>query len=222
MPSIRRSRERQRCLVLVGFGAIFMAVSSCVFRPFHTLTLVDFDLFAQRNMLLRNRFSLVELHRRRWQTLQSIIMGRNKTSGEKPVVSGNTTQRNSPLVLYTVTTLSEYNSGERNTVRGSDRFHDTLVPIVSAGVTSMIQAGYTVDVYLICGFELRPERKQLLRQALPQSVGLQVWDDAIPFNYNTKDLKQGKVQAKLKNHSRGLARQHRFVIRDKLPYYDCE
>jgi hypothetical protein len=97
------------------------------------------------------------------------------------------------------------------------------------GVRSMIAYGYDVDVYLICAFELTPERQQLLQDALPPSVGLQVWDDAVPLTYNMKDIQPhtnsimtiNNANAKLEHHSRGLARQHRFVLKDKLHFYDA-
>jgi bacteriorhodopsin len=48
-------------------------------------------------------------------------------------------------ILYIVTTLAEYNSGTRSTVRGSDRLQETLIPILSEGVRSMLADGYEVD-----------------------------------------------------------------------------
>jgi hypothetical protein len=74
---------------------------------------------------------------------------------------------------------------------------------------------YQVDVFLILGWKLLPERKKLIQDALPEGVGLQVWDDAIPLGYDDPK-KDGKVSM----ITRALARQHRFVIKDKLMYYD--
>jgi hypothetical protein len=48
-------------------------------------------------------------------------------------------------ILYIVTTLAEYNSGTRSTVLGSDRLQETLIPILSEGVRSMLADGYEVD-----------------------------------------------------------------------------
>jgi hypothetical protein len=48
-------------------------------------------------------------------------------------------------ILYIVTTLAEYNSGTRSTVRGSDRLQETLIPVLSEGVRSMLADGYEVD-----------------------------------------------------------------------------
>ena len=130
--------------------------------------------------------------------------------------------KNATKVLYTMTSLSEFNSGQRNTVKGSDRFTQTLIPILTEGVRSMLDFGYEVDVYLICGFEVTEARRQQLVDELPKQVGLEIWDDALPMNYEFKNIKNGKVtpDAALEDHKRGLARQHRFVLKDKLKYYD--
>ena len=124
---------------------------------------------------------------------------------------------NEPLrILYIITSLVEYNSGNRATQRGSDRLQETLIPILAEGVDSMLALGYHVDVYLVCHWTVLPERLKLIRDALPQSVGLQVWDDAMPIGYQVDE----KQATKVKYLSTHLARQHRFVIRDKLLEYD--
>ena len=75
--------------------------------------------------------------------------------------------------------------------------------------------GYQVDVYFITHWNMRHERLELIRQSLPQTVGLEVWDDATPLGYKLENNN---------NHTepitRGLARQHRYVIKDKLLDYD--
>eukprot|EP00527_Entomoneis_sp_CCMP2396_P000431 CAMPEP_0198145156 /NCGR_PEP_ID=MMETSP1443-20131203/21382_1 /TAXON_ID=186043 /ORGANISM="Entomoneis sp., Strain CCMP2396" /LENGTH=590 /DNA_ID=CAMNT_0043808711 /DNA_START=237 /DNA_END=2009 /DNA_ORIENTATION=+ len=119
-------------------------------------------------------------------------------------------------VLYIVTTLAEYNTGSRKTVKGSDRLQETLIPVMSESVQTMLNAGYHVDVFLVCHYILRPERYQLVRDALPESVGLDFWNSATPLGYDT-----GKNPfTKLQNRTLHLARQHRFVIKDKLTKYD--
>jgi hypothetical protein len=119
-------------------------------------------------------------------------------------------------ILYIITTLSEYNSGTRNTVKGSDRLQETLIPVVREGVKSMLAAGYAVDVFLVCHWLVQPERLALVRQALPPQVGLDYWEEATPLGYDT-----GKEPfQKMENRTLHLARQHRFVIKDKLPNYD--
>eukprot|EP00977_Amphora_coffeiformis_P028737 scaffold36777_cov199-Amphora_coffeaeformis.AAC.2 len=82
----------------------------------------------------------------------------------------------------------------------------------------MLARGYAVDVVLICHYTLRPERYAILRQALPTTVGLQVWDDATPLAY--ADRKKSTSQQSLVNDTLHLARQHRYVIKDKLHLYD--
>ena len=79
----------------------------------------------------------------------------------------------------------------------------------------MIAMGYHVDVFLISHWKVLPERLQLIRDALHPSVGLQVWDDAMPIGYEIDDTSN-----RTKELSKHLARQHRFVIKDKLLEYD--
>lgn len=79
----------------------------------------------------------------------------------------------------------------------------------------MLEFGYHVDVFLICHWEVQPERLQLIRDALPSQVGLDYWDDATPLGYK---LEQDETY--LRHNTRALARQHRFVIKDKLLDYD--
>lgn len=125
-------------------------------------------------------------------------------------------QKEQEKILYIVTALNEYNTGTRNTEKGSDRLQLTLIPVVSEGIRSMVEAGYHVDLYLVCHFTLLPEREALIRQALPDSVGLQVWSDAAPLAYDT-----GRNPfTNLRYDVLHLARQHRFVIKDKLLQYD--
>jgi hypothetical protein len=123
---------------------------------------------------------------------------------------------NKPLrILYIVTTLAEYNSGTRSTQRGSDRLQETLIPVLVEGVESMLSFGYHVDVHLVCHWTMLPNRLELIRQKLPSSVGLDVWDDASPLGYNVE--RKNNHTEYLTQH---LARQHRFVIKDKFPAYD--
>ena len=145
-------------------------------------------------------------------------------SGTTAVASENlhrrlqeTANKKEPIrILYIITTLAEYNSGTRNTVRGSDRLQETLIPVVTDGVRSMLDAGYEVDVFLVCHFLVRPERLALIRNALPNHVGLDYWDDSTPLGYDTAK----EPFKKLENRTLHLARQHRFVIKDKMAEYD--
>ena len=121
-------------------------------------------------------------------------------------------------ILYIVTSVAEYDNGRRKTIQGRDRFVETLIPVVSESVSSMLeQHNFEVDVYLIAHYTLPPERKALLQQALPDQVGLEIWDDATPLSYVRP--KEGDT-THITDITRALARQHRYVIRDKLTYYN--
>jgi hypothetical protein len=142
--------------------------------------------------------------------------GRKQQLSGKSDLAHNDLVRADLKILYIVTTLAEYDSGRRSTVRGWDRLQGALIPVISEGVRSMLSFGYLVDIVLICGFTMQPERLELVRQGLPEGVGLQVWDDASPLGYKLEDTKANHIQ----DITRALARQHRFVIKDKLEYYD--
>ena len=117
-------------------------------------------------------------------------------------------------ILYIVTALAEYNTGRRATVKGQDRLGEILMPVLVDSVQSLVAFDYQVDVYLILGYTLRPERHQEIRNRLPAGVGLQVWDDAIPLGY--PDAQNHTMEP----NTRALSRQHRYVIKDKLYSYD--
>lgn len=147
-------------------------------------------------------------------TISREIHGSDDEMPRRRVSSDESSTR--PLrILYIITSLAEYNSGTRATEAGSDRLQETLIPILAEGVDSMLALGYHVDFYLISHYKVRPERLELIRKALDPSVGLQYWDDAMPLGYGIDD-KSNRTKL-LFTH---LARQHRFVIRDKLFDYD--
>eukprot|EP00980_Cylindrotheca_fusiformis_P031550 scaffold26550_cov122-Cylindrotheca_fusiformis.AAC.3 len=125
--------------------------------------------------------------------------------------------RNRPLkVLYTVTTLAEYDVGSRATTKGADRMQNVLIPVVKEGVDSMIRQGYEVDVFIISFYKMT--RLHLIQQALPPNVNISVWDEAAPISY--KGDEHEKAGSKLHHNTIGLARQHRFVVKDHLFQYD--
>lgn len=127
------------------------------------------------------------------------------------ITKGNTTK-----VLYIVTSLLEFNDGRRKTIGGQDRFQQFL-PVMINSVESMLSNhlyNLDVDIFLVCGYQLKPEREEIIRKRLPFGVGFQVWDDAIPLAYT------GNTSGSITRYQRALARQHRFVIRDKFDYYD--
>ena len=135
--------------------------------------------------------------------------GDGLTRGDKPI-----------KILYTITSLAEYNTGSRATVKGSDRLQETLIPVVSEGVHSMLDLNFEVDVFLVSHYTLQPERRQLIRDALPGNVGLKFWEDAMPLGYDTGNYKENDQKSKIGERSLSLARQHRFVVRDHFLEYD--
>jgi hypothetical protein len=139
----------------------------------------------------------------------------NSEQGATAMVASNFIPR--ARILYIVTTLSEYNTGTRKTIKGQDRLGEVLIPVLVDGVESMTSPpfNYAVDVFLICAYELKPEREQLIRDSLPNGVGLQVWDDAAPLGYDSRNSPKEVI-----SNTRALARQHRYVIKDKFKYYD--
>jgi hypothetical protein len=171
------------------------------------------SILGLRPEVIRSSGDLDEVEAR--NSANDFSKGRRRLQQETTTTTSTTAR---PRILYIITTLAEYNTGTRNTVRGSDRLQETLIPVVAEGVNSMLAAGFEVDVYLVCHFTLRPERYDLIRAALPDTVGISVWNEATPLGYDTslKDLQK----AKLENRTLHLARQHRFVIKDKLLDYD--
>jgi hypothetical protein len=130
---------------------------------------------------------------------------------------GEDGEEHATKVLYIVTALAEYDSGYRATVKGRDRFQELMVPCIVDSIESMISHPYNfdVDLYLITAYELKPERRQHLLDRLPRGVGLETWDDACPLGYDKRHDKEHVVDV-----TRALARQHRYVIKDKLHHYD--
>ena len=130
------------------------------------------------------------------------------------------TPPSSPLkILYIVTSIAEYDSGKRQTMEGRDRFVETLIPVVTESVDSILSSNqeYQLDVYLIAHYSLSTARRDLLRNALPPSVNLQVWNDGTPLSYPKAN--EGDTDH-IVYITRALSRQHRYVIKDKLLDYD--
>eukprot|EP00547_Thalassionema_nitzschioides_P001205 CAMPEP_0194213304 /NCGR_PEP_ID=MMETSP0156-20130528/13757_1 /TAXON_ID=33649 /ORGANISM="Thalassionema nitzschioides, Strain L26-B" /LENGTH=542 /DNA_ID=CAMNT_0038941297 /DNA_START=82 /DNA_END=1706 /DNA_ORIENTATION=+ len=123
-------------------------------------------------------------------------------------------------ILYVITSLAEYNTGRRATDKGSDRLQDTLIPVMRESVLSMREMDYHVDVFIISHWSMKSERLQLVRQALPDEVGLDYWDDATPLGYRLEDEKHPEKSKVVSHITRALARQHRFVIKEKFLDYD--
>lgn len=140
------------------------------------------------------------------------------TTKQQVVLLKHTSNRQPLKILYIVTSLAEYNSGMRATTRGSDRLQETVIPVIQEGVLSMVDEPfwYNVDVFLICHWKVQPERLDLIRKALPPGVGLDYWDEATPTGYALESASKDVAA----NITRALARQHRFVIKEKLLDYD--
>ena len=119
-------------------------------------------------------------------------------------------------VLYIVTSLAEFDNGRRATERGYDRFSNTLIPVLYESVTAMQASGYSVDVYLITHYNVSNDRRLQVRNILPSTVGLEIWDDATPLGYALERSEKTSIEP----ITRSLARQHRFVIKDKFLHYD--
>ena len=137
-------------------------------------------------------------------------------------IGSNATQSRPFRILHIVTSLTEYNTGLRNTIKGQDRLVDIMIPCIKGAVNSMTkQPNWSVDVYLILGFNLSPARRALVKKELPPDVGLEVWSDATPYGYDEITAKtKGEDPKIIRAVTRGLSRQHRYVILDKLEHYD--
>jgi hypothetical protein len=105
-------------------------------------------------------------------------------------------------VLLIITSLSEYNKGIRGTLRGYDRLFAKCAPSSALldSINSMTSQGWQVDVYLILGYTLLPERRQIIQNAVPHNMGLEIWDNATPIFYANSFNKRPKVDQSLINH----------------------
>ena len=132
-----------------------------------------------------------------------------------------TTSHEQLKVLLVVTSLVQYDKGTRGTQHGYDRLQHVVLPQLIDSVSSMVNNSWKVDVYFVLGYEtLENDRRQMIKDALPNGVGLEYWEDAIPYHYANTYNKRPKDDQMLKIADHALSRQHRFVLRDKLPYYD--
>jgi hypothetical protein len=148
----------------------------------------------------------------------TIINNNNNNNFNNNVNNININKVNATKVLYIVTSLVEFNDGRRMTVENQDRFLYELLPVMINSVESMVENpsfNLNVDIFLVCGYALKPEREEMIRNRLPHGVGFQFWDDAIPLAYIGSN-----TTGSLVDYKRALARQHRFVIRDKFDFYD--
>jgi hypothetical protein len=100
-----------------------------------------------------------------------------------------------------------------------DRLKSIIIPVLKESIESMLAAGFDVDLYLIVSYVLTPDREKLIRRALPKSVNLEVWNDATPIDYDD-GYRNRPPPTRVQEVNRALARQHRYVVRDKLNEYD--
>lgn len=163
-----------------------------------------------------NRFSVIPMKNEEEMRHPAIAAKQSTTDDMHTLENAVPLYKTHSRVLHIVTALAEYNNGDRNTYRGEDRLQSILIPVLKNSVLSMISDPYyfQVDVYLVLGWKLKPERRQLILNNLPDGVGIEIWDEATPIAYNKHKDK------KVKCVTRGLARQHRFVIKDKTDHYD--
>jgi len=107
-------------------------------------------------------------------------------------------------ILHVVTSLVE------------QRLFDVLVPTLKLTVDSIIKNNWSVDVYLVLGYEFEASTRQTMiktiKNCLPDGVGLEIWEKATPMATAST--------GKLETIQTALARQHRFVVKDKIDYYD--
>jgi hypothetical protein len=150
--------------------------------------------------------------------LATLLLRPTDVPTKQPLQNNNTRDANNASkerVLFITTSISEFDNGLRQTIAGYDRFSKTIVPVLRESVGSMVDAGYQVDVYFIAHYNLSTSRYRELTNALPPSVGVQVWDDATPIGYSLENSVDHVML-----HTRGLSRQHRYVIKDKYFHYD--
>jgi hypothetical protein len=138
-------------------------------------------------------------------------------------------------VLYIVTTMHEYDTGRRQTQKGYDRYQYGFIPIVTESIRTMDQSGYDVDLYVISSYTITPQRRLILTQSIERGLmftqsnnstgtafdsttatiaattSVFFWDNATPMGYMLEHS-----TTHIMNHTRGLARQHRYVIKDYL------
>lgn len=164
-----------------------------------------------------------------------IVTSGGKAYGGGDAIKLRFQQKVAPVVLQTVQSLLSHNVD----LPPRQKVHQTTP------ASALLTKPWNVDVYLILGFELSEATKREFQDLLPFGVGLQVWQNAMPMAYecerwhddenkdpvgygyegcyNTTTRGRKKVlfsQATVVERNTALARQHRYVIKDKLPYYD--
>lgn len=150
------------------------------------------------------------------KTYSRFLQGLSNNKG----ITSQRKQRNGNVisVLYTVTSMNEFDTGRRATLKGYDRFSNTIVPIMKESAVSMEKAGFEVTVQLITHYKVKDHRKEELLGALQPHItgGIMIWDEATPIGYAVVEKATKRVQ----EITRALARQHRYVIKDRFLEHD--
>ena len=124
----------------------------------------------------------------------------------------------SPMrILYLMTSSSKKIKKRRKGMDhfvGDDRFGQVVMPVLLDSIESMVSYGHSVDFFLVADFNLTADEDASIRESLPPAVGFDSWQDACPLDYDNFKFQ------KLDKLTRSLARQHRFVVKDKLFDYD--
>ena len=143
----------------------------------------------------------------------------NKNSNN---TTSTTTDSSTFKILHIITSLQEYDDGDRGTIKRNDRLYNILIPSIK-NITESITLNnnnvWSIDVYLILGYRLNPKREQILKEIIPKGVGLEIWDNATPY-FDTLHQERNRPKNKIRQFRHSLARQHRYVIKDKLDNYD--
>ena len=150
--------------------------------------------------------------------------GTNYNANEisKQTLTNKEIQTSKPFrILHIITSLDEYENGERSTLKGSNRLINIVLPTLKSTLQSLNYEinnnHWEVDVYVILGYKCNEQCHALFQSVIaPYSVGLEIWDDAVPKNHGFWPEDKNQVLPM----PYALARQHRFVVKDKLDYYD--
>eukprot|EP00587_Corethron_hystrix_P005546 CAMPEP_0113303694 /NCGR_PEP_ID=MMETSP0010_2-20120614/4004_1 /TAXON_ID=216773 ORGANISM="Corethron hystrix, Strain 308" /NCGR_SAMPLE_ID=MMETSP0010_2 /ASSEMBLY_ACC=CAM_ASM_000155 /LENGTH=467 /DNA_ID=CAMNT_0000157735 /DNA_START=189 /DNA_END=1592 /DNA_ORIENTATION=- /assembly_acc=CAM_ASM_000155 len=96
------------------------------------------------------------------------------------------------------------------------RWENIVVPTIRHAASSISSIpSWTIDVVIVIGNEGPGDKAlQMLEDILPENIGLELWENACPLGYDGRDKKI------LSGITRALARQHRYVIADRIDEYD--
>lgn len=148
-------------------------------------------------------------------------------------------------LLYIVTS-----GGKQYESSSHSRFNNKVKSVILENVRSLttstkvnpgIPTEWMVDVYLVLGYDIDDTTFRRELQMINPNVGLTVWSQAIPWAYaclewtshryhnpigigdkcfSGKSNEASQADAILQIGKAQLARQHRYVVKDMLPYYD--